>query len=235
MANIFFKILNPHYFKKISSYLKPYLFIVTVTAFSYGLYLSLIASPADYQQGEMVRIMYIHVPSAWLSLMIFTLMGLASLSCLIFRASFGLYISLAAAPIGACFALITLLTGMIWGKPVWGAWWVWDARLTSMLILFLFYICYIVVARGSSDIRRIEKPTCAIAILGTINVPIVKFSVDLWYSLHQPASLIRMGGSAIDPSMLKPLLIMFIANFCLFVLLLIFRIESLLMSFNKTS
>lgn len=225
---MFLKFLNPHYFSKISKTIRPFLVLICSLSFIAGLYLALIKSPEDYQQGEMVRIMYIHVPSAWLSLMIFVIMGLASTACLVWRASFGMYISLAAAPIGASFATITLISGMIWGKPIWGTWWVWDARLTSMLILFLFYVSYLVVAGGSYNIQKMEKPACVIAIIGTINVPIVKFSVDLWYSLHQPASIIKSGGPAIDPSMLVPLLIMFLANFSLFLILLSLRIEILL-------
>ena len=223
-----FKILNPHIFTKISKKIRPFLISGFLLFFLAGLYFSLIISPEDYQQGEMVRIMYIHVPSAWLSLMIFMLMGISSTACLIWKARFGLYISLGAAPIGACFSFVTLVTGMIWGKPIWGTWWVWDARLTSMLILFIFYLVYIGVSSGSDNIYRIEKPCCVIAILGSINVPIVKFSVDLWFSLHQGASVLKSGGPSLDLSMLTPLIIMFIANFLFFVLLLSLRIETLL-------
>ncbi len=223
-----FQFLNPYYFVKINKILRPYIISICIVCLIIGLYLALIKSPEDYQQGEMVRIMYIHVPAAWLSLMIFVIMGFASTACLVWRANLGLYISLAAAPIGTCFAAITLITGMIWGKPIWGTWWVWDSRLTSMLLLFLFYISYIVVSTGSHNVQKIEKPVCVIAIIGTINVPIVKFSVDLWYSLHQPASIMKVGGPSIDSSMLFPLFIMFVANFALFLILLSLRIEILL-------
>lgn len=225
---MFFKLLNPHFFVNLLKKIRPFLLLACILSFAIGLYLALYASPEDYQQGDMVRMMYIHVPSAWLSLMIFMIMGLSSASCLIWKAKFAFYISLASAEIGSYFALITLLTGMIWGKPIWGAWWVWDARLTSMLILFIFYILYIGVSKGSDNIHKIEKPCCVIAILGMINVPIVKFSVDLWYSLHQPASIFKISGPAVDGSMLKPLLIMFIANLFLFVILLSLKIEILL-------
>ena len=223
-----FWLLNPHFFQKYSKALRPYLAVISFILLSLGLYISLLASPEDYQQGEMVRIMYIHVPSAWLSLMIFMIMGLCAISTLVWNAHFAFYISLASAPIGATFALITLLTGMIWGKPIWGTWWVWDARLTSMLILFIFYLCFMIVSTGSQNIRKIEKPACVIAILGMINVPIVKFSVNLWFSLHQPASILRSGGPSIDPSMLLPLAIMFFGNLTLYLTLLSYKIETLL-------
>jgi heme exporter protein C len=222
---MFFKFLNPHFFRKFAASARPYILFITIILLSLGIYLALFKSPEDYQQGEMVRLMYIHVPSAWLSLMIFMIMGLCSLSNLIWRASFAFYIALASAPIGASFAFITLATGMIWGKPIWGTYWVWDARLTSMLILFIFYICYIVIASASKNINKVEKPASAIAILGMINVPIVKFSVDLWYSLHQPASIFKTTGPSVDPSMLLPLFIMFFANLGLYCYILSLRIE----------
>ncbi len=225
---MFFRLLNPYFFLSLLKKARPFLLFASVIFLIAGIYSSLFASPEDYQQGEMVRMMYIHVPSAWLSLMIFMVMGLSSASCLIWKARFGFYISLASAEIGSYFALITLLTGMIWGKPIWGAWWVWDARLTSMLILFIFYILYIGISKGSDNIHKIEKPCCVIALLGMINVPIVKFSVDLWYSLHQPASIFKVSGPSVDFSMLKPLIIMFIANLLLFVILLSLKIEILL-------
>ncbi|MDX1924489.1 MAG: heme ABC transporter permease CcmC [Rickettsiaceae bacterium] len=227
-----FKILNPFYFLKYARILRPVVGLICVSSLLIGLYFSF-TSPEDYQQGEMVRIMYIHVPMAWLSLMIFVIMGLSSISCLVWRARFAFFIALASAPIGASFALGTLVTGMIWGKPIWGAWWAWDARLTSMLILFIFYVSFILIARGSKSIQKIEKPSCVIAILGMINVPIVKFSVDLWHSLHQPASILRAGGSSIHHSMLMPLLFMFIANLTLYLYLLSLRVETLVNTLEK--
>lgn len=221
----FFKILNPYFFIKFSKKIRPYLISICIFSFILGLYLSIFSSPQDYQQGEAVRIMYVHVPAAWLALMIFTLIGILSISCLIWSASFAFHIAFAAAPIGALYSLICLLTGMIWGKPIWGTWWVWDARLTSMFILFLFYVVFISISNGSSNFKKIEKPACVIGILGMINVPIVKFSVDLWYSLHQGPSILRAGGPAIDISMLSPLLIMFFANIIFFLIILGLRVE----------
>ena len=231
MMNIFFKILNPGYLLNFCKKARKILVFMCALAFAASAYL-IINSPDDYQQGEMVRIMYIHVPSAWLSIMIYCIIGFSAISNLIWRAPSGFLIGFSAAPIGSAFALITLITGMIWGKPIWGAWWVWDARLTSMLILFIFYICYMIVSSSSRNLARVEKPSSAIAILGMINIPIVKFSVDIWHSLHQPASVFRSSGSAIDPQMLKPLFAMFIANFILFLLLFTFRFEKSLQNFK---
>lgn len=200
---------------------------MSLILFTIGIYFSIFASPEDYQQGVTVRIMYVHVPAAWLSLMIFTIIGILSISCIVWSASFAFHIALSAAPIGAVYALICLLTGMVWGKPIWGTWWVWDSRLTSMFILFLFYIVYIAISTGSSNIKKIEKPACVIGIAGMINVPIVKFSVDLWYSLHQGPSIIKLGGPAIHSSMILPLFIMFCANIMLFLFLLSIRVETL--------
>lgn len=223
-----FKILNPSVFLKITKKVRKYIGFFGLIFFVYGLYLSLLASPEDYQQKDMVRIMYIHVPSAWLSLMIFMIMGLASVSNLVWKTPLSFFITAASAPIGASFALITLVTGMIWGKPIWGTWWVWDARLTSMLILFIFYISYLFIISATNNIQKVEKPSSVIAIVGMINVPIVKFSVNLWYSLHQGASVIKAGGPSIDISMLLPLLVMFLANFCLYLVLLFYKMEILL-------
>ncbi|NDB83906.1 MAG: heme ABC transporter permease [Alphaproteobacteria bacterium] len=230
---MFWKLLNPYFFSKYASMAKNYIGVFLILFLSAGIYLAF-SSPEDYQQSIMVRIMYIHVPMAWLSLIIFTIMGLCALSCLIWRADFAFYISLASAPIGATFAITTLLTGMIWGKPIWGTWWVWDARLTSMLILFIFYMMFIFISSASADIHKIQKPSCVIAILGMINVPIVKFSVDLWSSLHQPASIFRSGGPEIHVSMLLPLFTMFIANLLLYVFLLVLRVEFLLYKYKNT-
>lgn len=174
-----------------------------------GTFYSLFYSPADYQQGDFVRIMYIHVPSAWLSLMIYLLMGLASLFYLIWRNQMMDIISRSAAPIGAIFCLITLVTGSLWGEKTWGTWWAWDARLTSMLILFFFYLGYIILADKTKNSFN-NNAASVLAVIGCINVPIVKFSVNLWNSLHQGPSIIRYGGPSIHKSMLLPLIFMFI-------------------------
>lgn len=227
-----FKLLNPYFFKKYSIIFLPFLFIVMFGILGLGLYQALVSSPIDYQQGEMVRIMYVHVPAAWMSLGIYSFIALCSFVNLVWRVSLSYLFAIAAAPIGAIFALITLVTGSIWGKPIWGTWWVWDARLTSMLVLFLFYLSYIAVINSGDDIKRAEKPASVVALIGFINVPIVKFSVNLWYSLHQPASIIKMGGPAIDKSMLIPLLLMFVVFILYFLIMMILNTNRLILSFN---
>lgn len=220
--------LTPQFFAKVEKTLIPLLAILFPFVLSVGLYFALFSSPADYQQGEMVRIMYVHVPSAWMSLGIYSFMTVCSFSSLVWKTRISYLMSVASAPIGAAFALITLVTGSLWGKPIWGTWWVWDARLTSMLILFLLYLSYISVTNSGTNILRAEKPASVIAIIGFINIPIVKFSVDIWYSLHQPASVFKMSGPSIHSSMLLPLMIMFASFICFFLLSLLMRTRILL-------
>ncbi|MFK8039877.1 MAG: heme ABC transporter permease [Rickettsiaceae bacterium] len=223
-----FKFLKINNFQRI-----PYKYIITLLISTLlvmliGLYYALFNSPIDYQQGDMVRVMYVHVPSAWMSLGIYTFISICSVYGIVWRTRISYLLAIAAAPIGCAFSIITLVTGSIWGKPIWGTWWVWDARLTSMLILFLFYLAYIIVVNSGDNILRAEKPAEVISIVGFINVPIVKFSVDLWHSLHQPSSIFRKAGFAIDNSMLKPLLIMFVSFILYFILLLIIRTNILI-------
>lgn len=226
------KFLNPYNFTKISSKLLRPLSILCLASFIYGIYLSLFASPPDYQQGEMVRFMYIHVPAAWMSLGIYMFIAGCSLSSIVWKTRLSFLLAVSAAPIGALFALITLVSGSIWGKTMWGAWWVWDARLTSMLVLFLLYLSYIIVVNAADNLYRAEKPASVIALIGAINVPIVKFSVDMWNSLHQPASILRSGGPSIHVSMMLPLMVMFLACILLFLTVLIIRTNRLLTRFK---
>lgn len=223
------QLTSPHIFNRVSGKLLLPCSLLSCTLFIIGIYYALVVSPLDYQQGEMVRIMYVHVPSAWMALGIYIFIGLCSLLAIVWKLRFTFLMAVAAAPVGAVFAAITLITGSLWGKPVWGAWWVWDARLTSMLVLFLLYLAYIGITNAGDDLFRTEKPASAIALLGVINVPIVKFSVDIWNSLHQPASVIKMGGPAIDASMLTPLLIMFGAYVTFFIAVWIVRVRTVLM------
>lgn len=215
------KILSPNFFHKLEKFLIPILSIILPIVFALGLYYSLFASPDDYQQGQMVRVMYVHVPAAWMSLGVYSFIALCSFSALVWKTRLSYYFAVAAAPIGAGFTLITLITGSLWGKPIWGTWWVWDARLTSMLVLFFIYVSYMLIVHTPDNLARAEKPASVMAIIGFINVPIVKFSVDIWYSLHQPASILRSGGPAIDQAMLKPLFIMFLGYILYFVLALL--------------
>ncbi len=187
---------------------------------------AIINSPIDYQQKDAVRIMYVHVPAAWMSLLIYTLMAIFNLCGFIWKNPFFYLISKAIAPIGAIFTLITLITGSIWGKPIWGTWWVWDARLTSVLILFFLYLGYIILLDSFDDRAKGEKIAAIISIVGFINIPIIKFSVEYWNSLHQPASIMRSGGVAIDPAMLKPLLLTFAFYFSYFVFISLLKVKT---------
>jgi heme exporter protein C len=207
---------NPRRFLSLANAVLPWCWAATAIAFAMGLYLALVASPPDYQQGETVRIMYVHVPAASLSLAIYVLMALASATAIIFRHPLADVAARAAAPIGATYCALALITGSLWGKPMWGTWWVWDARLTSMFVLLLLYLGYISVWQAIDDQRRAAAIARIVALVGVINVPIVKFSVEWWNSLHQPASILRAEGPAIDPSILWPLAVMALAYGLLF-------------------
>lgn len=233
MMHFLMKFFNPSIFQRYARKVLPFLWIICAAFLVTGLYHALYKSPEDYQQGEMVRVMYVHVPSAWMSLAIYSFIAICSLSSLIWQARLSYFMAVAAAPIGATFAFITLVTGSLWGRPIWGTWWVWDARLTSMLILFLLYLSYITVVNSGNSLMRAEKPASVMAIIGFVNVPIIKFSVDIWYSLHQPASVLKLGGPAIHSSMLTPLLLMFCSFLLLFLALLLMRTLIILLSFKS--
>lgn len=221
------KLLTPYYFNKLSKVIIPILAISTFVMMIIGLYLALIVSPVDYQQGEFVRIMYVHVPASWIALGIYVFMAACSFSYLVWKTTISYLLAVASSYVGATFTLISLVTGSLWGKPIWGTWWVWDARLTSMLILFLLYLSYIIIVNSADNIRKAQNPASIIALIGLINIPIVKFSVNIWYSLHQPASVLRLGSPTIHSSMLKPLIIMFI-SFILYSLLVLLLRTSIL-------
>ena len=164
-------------------------------------------APPDYQQGATVQIMFIHVPFAWLSMMIWTVMSVSALGTLVWRHPLADVSLKAAAPVGAAFTLLALATGSIWGKPMWGTWWVWDARLTSVFILFLMYLGIIALTRALDDPSRSARAAAIVTLVGFVNIPIIKFSVDWWNTLHQPASVIRLDGPTIHPTLLWPLLV----------------------------
>ena len=199
---------NPNRFMRLSQRAVPWFAWLTVVLLAAGLYMALFASPADYQQGEAVRIMYVHVPSAWMAMFCYSSMAVAAAVGLIWKHPLADLAAKATAPIGACFTFLALLTGSLWGKPMWGTWWVWDARLTSVLVLFFLYLGYIALNNAFDDPSRGAKASSILVLVGFVNVPIIKFSVDWWNTLHQPASIARVGGPAIDASMLWPLLMM---------------------------
>jgi heme exporter protein C len=214
-----FKFLEPNKIFLITSKAPKYVFLIFIVVLSIGLVEALFISPEDYIQSHSVRIMYVHVPSAWISLGIFSLIALLSVGSFIFNNKNFSLIAKSLAPSGFVFNIIALVTGSIWGKPTWGTWWAWDARITSMLILVLFYSMYILAWRIFDKKEQVIKITSIIAILGVINVPIIKFSVDWWSTLHQNSSVNLLSETSIHPSMLVPLLIM-TAAFSLFSLLI---------------
>ena len=214
-----FKYFEPNKIFSITSKAPRYVFLLFVIVLSIGLLEALFFSPEDYKQGDSVRIMYVHVPAAWISLGIFSSITFLSLSGYIFKNKNFFLIAKSLAPSGLVFSVIALVTGSIWGKPTWGTWWAWDARITSMLILVLFYLMYVIAWRIYRDKEQVLKITTTITILGIINVPIIKYSVDWWNTLHQPASINILSKSSIHSSMLLPLLIM-TAAFALFSLLI---------------
>ena len=202
---------NPNRFNKITEKIQPYILLIAITTLISGLYFGLYDSPKDYQQGDAVRIMYVHVPSAWLASFLYFSLAISCVFYLVWKHPLADLVSSSIAPIGALFSALTLVTGSLWGKPMWGTWWVWDARLTSMLVLFFFYLGYILLSNAFE--RKIDgsKTASVLAIVGLINLPIVKFSVDWWHTLHQPASIIKIGGPSIDDKMLLPLILMIFA------------------------
>jgi heme exporter protein C len=214
-----FKLFEPNKIFKITSKAPKYVLFLFIVVLSVGLVEALVISPEDYKQSDAVRIMYVHVPAAWISLGIFSSITLLSICGFIFRNKNFFLISKSLAPSGFVFNIIALVTGSIWGKPTWGTWWAWDARITSMLILALFYAMYLIVWRIYDKEEKVYKISTFITILGIINVPIIKYSVDWWNTLHQPASINILSKSTIHSSMLYPLLIM-TAAFALFSLLI---------------
>jgi heme exporter protein C len=207
---------NPARFMGFSAWAAPLCLVLAGVLFAAGLPWALVLSPPDYQQGETVRIMYVHVPAAWWSLAIYAFMGAASFVGLVWRHALADVAARAAAPIGAAFAGLCLVTGSLWGAPTWGTWWEWDGRLTSMLVLFVIYLGYIALWGAIEDEEKAARLAAILCLAGLINLPIVKFSVDWWSTLHQPASILRAGGSAIHPSMMGPLFTMAGAYFFLF-------------------
>jgi heme exporter protein C len=216
---------NPTVFLALTRRVLPWLTLATAGLLAVGLYLSF-AAPPDYQQGETVKIMYIHVPAAWLSTFIYGVMTLASLGTLVWRHPLADAAQKAAAPLGAGFTFICLVTGSLWGKPMWGTYWVWDARLTSVLVLFILYLGLIALWRSIDDRGRAARAAAILTLVGAVDLPIIKFSVEWWNTLHQPASVFRMDGPTIAPELLGPLLVMAIAFTLLFLTLHLMAIRN---------
>lgn len=210
---------NPTRFLALVRRALPWCALVTAVLFAAAAHFAFFVAPDDYQQGGTVRIMFIHVPAAWLSMACYGVMALASLGTLVWRHPLADVSAKAAAPIGAAFTFICLVTGSLWGRPMWGTWWIWDARLTSELVLLLMYLGLIALWRSVDDPGRAGRAAAVLTLVGTINLPIIKFSVDWWNTLHQPASVFRAGGPTIHPAILVPLLIAALAFTALFVTL----------------
>ena len=227
-------LVNPNKFNRFTDFVLKPLSLLSLIVLLVGLIL-IYFSPDDYQQGSTVKIMYIHVPSAWLSLLTYFLMTIYSIVGLAFRMPFGFIFNTAVAPIGAIFTLICLVSGSLWGKPMWGTWWVWDARLTSVAILFLIYMIIIFLNNSLENREVREKIVAIFVIIGSINLPIIKFSVDWWNTLHQPASISKLSSPSIDPSMLQPLIMMTLAFSLIGILVAILRIKTEIVLRKKIS
>ena len=218
-------LINPSKFNKFTDIIfKPLIFISSIILIA-GLIL-IYLSPLDYQQGLTVKIMYIHVPSAWLALLTYFIMTIYSIIGIAFKMPFSFIVNKAVAPIGAVFTLLCLISGSLWGKPMWGTWWVWDARLTSVAILLLIYLIIIFLDKTFENKEVREKTTAIFILIGSVNLPIIKFSVDWWNTLHQPASVSKLSSPSIDTSMLQPLLVMTIAFSLIGLIIAILRIKA---------
>jgi heme exporter protein C len=231
----FHKYGSPKYFYTWSLMLSPWLIGFCVVLFAVGLYTGLFVAPADYQQGESFRIIYVHVPAAWMSLFIYVVMASAAASGLIWHVKLGDMIARACAPLGAWFTFLALVTGSLWGKPMWGTYWVWDARLTSELILLFLYLGYIAL-QGAIDDRRVAARAGAIvALVGTVNLPIIHYSVEWWNTLHQGPTVSKLDAPSIAPSMLMPLLIMAIAYTVYFIVVMFARTRCEILEFERNA
>ncbi len=217
---------NPTRFLRLTAAILPWSTGVAILALAAGLVWGLGFAPPDYQQGDTVRIMFVHVPAAWMGLFVYGVIAVASATGLIWRHTVADLVAKASAPIGAGFTLICLVSGSLWGRPMWGAWWVWDARLTSMLILFFLYIGYIALWQAYDDPSRAARAAAILALVGSVNLPIIKFSVDWWNTQHQAASVITLAGPKIHISILVPLLLMAVGFTAYYVSVLIVRVRA---------
>jgi heme exporter protein C len=225
-----FRFANPARFMRLSAAILPWCAAATALLLTAGLVLALFVSPPDYQQGQAVRIMYVHVPAAYLASLAYAVVAVASAISLIWRHPLADIAAQEAAPLGAGFTLICLISGSLWGEPMWGTWWVWDARLTSVLVLFFLYLGYIALVHAFDDPTRGARAGAILALVGVVNLPIIKFSVDWWSTLHQPESIFRLGGPTIAAAMLWPLAAMALGFTLFFITLLLVRMRSRLIA-----
>ena len=229
MTDAITRLANPQRFTQLAERVLPWLAAATVITLLIGQYGAWFVAPPDYQQGETIRIKYVHVPAAWMALFGWAMMAASAIGTLVFRHPMADVAQKAAAPIGAAFCAVCLITGSLWGRPMWGAYWVWDARLTSMLVLLLMYFGVLALWRAIEDQGQAAKAVSIVTLVGAINLPIIKFSVDWWSTLHQPASVLRFDGPTIHPSMLWPLLVMGLGAGLLFATLMVVRMRTELM------
>ena len=215
---------NPHRFMNLAARLHAPLWLTAAGALAFGLFM-VSGVPDDYQQGATVRIMFVHVPAAWMALFAYSFIFFVSIMAVVLRHPLGYLAARAAAPVGAAFTLVALVTGALWGQPMWGTWWVWDARLTSVLVLLFIYLGYIALWEAIDDYGRAARATSILAVVGFVNVPIVKFSVDWWNTLHQPASVSRFARPALHADFLYPLLVMGVAFLLLFLAITLTRLQ----------
>ena len=220
------KYASPKFFYALAGKLIPWTATITLLLLLAGLYLGLLVAPADYQQGESYRIMFVHVPAAWMSMFIYVLMAGAGAIVLVWNIKLAEIFASSCAPIGASFTFLALATGALWGKPMWGTWWAWDARLTSELILFFLYIGYMALQASIDDPRRAARAAAILALVGVVNIPVIHFSVEWWNTLHQPASVSKIGAPSIHPSMIAPLLLMSFAFTFYFVAVVLLRMRN---------
>jgi len=228
------KYANPKNFMDLASKVLPFFIGLTLVFFTYGLYISFFDSPPDYQQKETVRIMYIHVPAAWYAMSLFLGMGINSIFVIWRRHHLANIASKVMAPIGAVFCLICLITGSLWGRPTWGTYWIWDARLTSMLILFFIYTGYILIHLVTEDKFKAARIAAIFCLIGVIDLPIIKFSVEWWNTLHQGPSILKAGGPSIHTAMLWPLFTMAFGYLFLSITLIIIGVRTELMQNHIT-
>jgi len=235
MFEYFYKYGSPKIFYDLSRALAPWFGWSSAVLFGAGLIGGLVMAPADYQQGESFRIIYVHVPSAWMSLFIYTVMACAGAIGLIWKVKVADAVARGSAPIGASFTFLALVTGSLWGKPMWGTWWVWDARLTSELILLFLYLGYIALQTAIDDRRTAARAGAILALVGVVNIPIIHYSVEWWHTLHQGPTVTKLGAPAIHITMLIPLLIMAIACMCYYAAVLLVRARYEIMEYERNS